>query len=424
MKKTLLYCFLLSYGFMGYSQHEKDRFSFAKSYFGIDINYVPSYGESSFLNDQGNIQSFTRGSYFDIAPTIGGTHFWGHADFYVSLSAGRFNLKEDNIIENSTRLGAFTGFRIYPWKIVNYKIRPYIGYKFSGMKYSQSTIDKLSFSKTHIKSTIDLGIGYMLPNSYVYLGFNTVHNAPININVSKEKNIATTLPRHFINFGIAWMVENTKLADTENNRKQHTKNSNSNKNGIYLGIGPSGVYPTRKSSYILNQHPYLNDKELPNLFPDFAFGYHFSKQDVIMGTAFRSMKQVREDGGRKLTVKRNSLALEIYKFIGDFHGFVPFIGGGINFENLNIDEHDKNESFTKTKNLFTPNITFGWDIRPAKSGDWWYLRTNLRYSPGLKFNIKNDFLSLQHLEFNFIQFVIYPQRLASIKRSEREHKKD
>jgi hypothetical protein len=136
-----------------------------------------------------------------------------------------------------------------------------------------------------------------------------------------------------------------------------------------------------------------------------------------MGTAFRSMKQVREDGGRKLTVQRNSLALETYKFIGDFHGFVPFIGGGINFENLNIDEHEKNESFTKTKNVFTPNITFGWDIRPAKSGEWWYLRTNLRYSPRLKFNIKNDFISLQHLEFNFIQFVIYPQRLASFKKN-------
>ncbi len=38
------------------------------------------------------------------------------------------------------------------------------------------------------------------------------------------------------------------------------------------------------------------------------------------------------------------------------------------------------------------------------------LRTNLRYAPFLDIEHNSKVLSLQHLEFNFIQLVIYPQR--------------
>ncbi len=48
-------------------------------------------------------------------------------------------------------------------------------------------------------------------------------------------------------------------------------------------------------------------------------------------------------------------------------------------------------------------------------GDWWLLRTTLRYSPNLNIEYLNKNLSLQHLEFNFIQLVVYPQRLSKYK---------
>ena len=68
-----------------------------------------------------------------------------------------------------------------------------------------------------------------------------------------------------------------------------------------------------------------------------------------------------------------------------------------------------------TQNKITSAITFGWDIRPSKKGDWWLLRTTLRYSPNLNIEYLNKNLSLQHLEFNFIQLVVYPQRLSKYK---------
>ena len=81
-----------------------------------------------------------------------------------------------------------------------------------------------------------------------------------------------------------------------------------------------------------------------------------------------------------------------------------------------ITELDNGTLLSKSYyNKISPNITFGWDIRPSVKGDWWILRTNLRYFPFLNVKRRSKKLSLQHLEFNFIQFVFYPQRLKKIK---------
>ena len=60
-------------------------------------------------------------------------------------------------------------------------------------------------------------------------------------------------------------------------------------------------------------------------------------------------------------------------------------------------------------------LVFGWDIRPSERGDWWVLRTNLRIPPQLELDHDDHTWSLQHLEFNFIQLVVYPQRWKRAK---------
>ena len=49
-----------------------------------------------------------------------------------------------------------------------------------------------------------------------------------------------------------------------------------------------------------------------------------------------------------------------------------------------------------------------------RTGDWWVLRTNLRI-PQLELDHDDHTWSLQHLEFNFIQLVVYPQRWKRAK---------
>ena len=60
--------------------------------------------------------------------------------------------------------------------------------------------------------------------------------------------------------------------------------------------------------------------------------------------------------------------------------------------------------------LWRPGVTFGWDIRPDRLQAM-ILRTNLRYTPNLNVAVTGGRdVALDQVEFNFIQFVIFPRR--------------
>ena len=418
MKKYLLLLLLLTMTLFieVNGQEVPKRFTFAKAYFGVDFNYVPNYGQSQHINNLGQIESFERNSYLSPSINIGATHFWGYADIYVSIATANISLKSDNI-KTSTRFGAFTGFRVYPLQLKDHGIRPYVGYKFSPFRYKQENIDGSSFKTTNVKSVLDIGIGYRLPNFYFYAGCNKVVNPEIGIYVSRTEKAKTTLPSHFFNLGINWMIEITNSANREANRHFNEEFSKSNRGGLFFGVGPSSAFQIGSSDYNTELYTFLDNKSQATIFPDISVGYHFTKLDFITSLAFRPITQTRKAFNFSQKVNRKSLVLEVYKFFGDYHGFVPFIGGGLSYENLALKEVDNGVEVTNiTQNKITPVITFGWDIRPSKKGDWWLLRTTLRYSPNLNIEHLNKNLSLQHLEFNFIQLVVYPQRLSKYKK--------
>ena len=65
-------------------------------------------------------------------------------------------------------------------------------------------------------------------------------------------------------------------------------------------------------------------------------GYHFTKFDAILALSGRKMTQRRSAYTYTQTINRNSLVLEGYKFLFDYHGFVPFVGGGIGYEVIEL----------------------------------------------------------------------------------------
>ena len=59
-------------------------------------------------------------------------------------------------------------------------------------------------------------------------------------------------------------------------------------------------------------------------------------------------------------------------------------------------------------------LVFGWDIRLSEV-DFLILRTNLRYTPDLGHKIDGKSYTSRQIEFNFIQLVLYPQRIKANK---------
>ncbi len=410
---------LLSFCLFSYhlsAQGGNKRFSFAKMYVGADFNYISNYGESQFLNSNNELETFTRNAYVNPSINIGATHFWGFADFYVSIPTTNIQTKA-NTVKTNTNFGVFTGLRIYPLQLTDYKLRPFVGYKFSPFRYAQANIDEISNKKTGIKSVLDAGFGYRLPNAYFYLGYNYIVNNDLSTYISRTDQINTTVPKHFFNLGVNFLFETTKMSDNSINRYLDEVLSTSNQDGLFFGIGPSAAFQIGSSSYLEEYYPFLDDKTMANTFVDLSIGYHFTKTDIVTSLAFRPITQKREAFNFSQKINRNSFTLEAYKVLGDYHGFSPYVGGGVSYERLRLREEDNGILITDlSDNKIAPVVTFGWDIRPSKKGDFWVLRTNLRYTPTLDFEHNNYAMDLDHLEFNFIQFVFYPQRFNVFKK--------
>jgi len=406
MKKLFLLVIGMLFIVALFAQGPSKRYGFAKAYFGADLVFTPEFGSSQFLNTSGQLESFTRNGFITPAINIGATHFWGYADIYVSINTAQLRFNKDILATNSSA-GVYTGFRVYPWQLTDRKLRPFIGYKFSPQYYEQE-----SASLTKVKSVLDVGIGYRLPSAYIYLGYNRLLNADLDIPVSRSQMVTTSFPKQSISIGVNWMIETTNTSQGETFDYFNELFTSSNKNGLYFGIGPSSSFPIVRSSYIKESLPFLDDLAMPAIFADVSVGYHFSKQDISMGLAYRHIKQFRSGFDFRQSTQRRSIALEAFKFLGDYHGFAPFLGGGLSYERLRLMEGDAGELVRDGKQQYvTPLLVFGWDIRPGVKSDPWLLRTNLRYAPLLTFKVDDQKLSLQHLEFNFIQLVVYPGRI-------------
>lgn len=396
------------------AQDWEKRHAFAKAYFGAGTYYMPTLNPGTVLGVDGNLQSFEKAAFMTPAVNIGAPHFWGHADFYVSITTTDITFGE-NAIENNYRLGTFTGLRLYPYPTEVGKVRPYVGYAFSPYRYKQVNASGEEFKHTAVKSMYNAGLAYQLPSAYITLEYGRTANPSFDTYLSRTQTGSDAFPASMFQLGVNFAIETTSPSASPMNKKANEVFAASNADGLFVAAGPSSAFPIQSSSYVIDSRPYLDDMSMPIIFPDFAAGYHFTKSDFIVAAASRRTIQKRSAFNYTSRLQRQSLNIEGYKFLFDYHGFVPSLGAGIGRENLELTRTEfGNDLEPVTEQIWSPNIVFGWDIRPSVKGDWWILRTNLRYYPTLQLDLAEGALSQQHLEFNFIQLVVYPQRLQKI----------
>lgn len=79
---------------------------------------------------------------------------------------------------------------------------------------------------------------------------------------------------------------------------------------------------------------------------------------------------------------------------------------------------------TMRTRLFSPGIILGWDIVPSPVYTW-VLRTNLRYYPFQRIETQPGINSrVDQFEFNFIQFVWYPNRFVNVRKARRNYQRN
>ena len=407
---TLLLFVLLSASIQ--AQDWDRRHAFAKSYWGVSLHGVPAMSVGIFEAEGESSQTFDRSAFVSPAVNIGATHFWGHADFYVAINTVPLKTEEDDIV-NRIGMGTFTGLRAYPWAVGDNKVRPYLGYKFSPWRYRQGDTQGTSYKTTRIKGMVDAGLGLATEHGYFTLDVSKLLRPDFETYLTRTDANPDRWPGWTVSVGLNLSLETTSVAANPVNKALNKELPQSNGKGFFLAVGPSSAFPVASSSYITEERPYLDDQSFPIIFPDVALGWHFTNADAVMAVSQRAMTQKRSAYDFEQVISRNSTILEAYKFLGDYHGFVPYLGVGVSRERIDLEEWDAGDEITDVSYDPTPwHVVFGWDIRPSEKGDFWVLRTNLRIPPMLQLDHGRDNhkLSLQHMEFNFIQLVVYPQR--------------
>lgn len=387
-------------------ENGKTRHRFAQLNIGFDARTFLSGGsQTHFVNSGGQLESRELENHTETRIIIGGTHFWGHADFYIGIPVVAFDKK-------GFQTGAETGAKCFPWRIENNKVRPFVGMSMLPVSYQQGE----GTTKKRFKYPILGGFVYNHKNHLLELsgGFN--YNNSGNYYITENQKVHLKTQPFWISLGYKFMIETTLSAekDWQSGRTKlltDTLSKRKKLNGLTLAIGPSAAFYLKESDHNEQIAPYADQHKSADIFPEFALGYYFHKPDIHIGLAYRNIKSELKAFSFSQKASRQAYTLEAYKFFADYHGFAVFAGPALSYEQLKVTETNKQLSDKGVFEGFKPGITFGWDIRPNRLQSW-YLRTNLRYFPNLNVEMSDGKnVSFDQLEFNFIQLVVLPGRM-------------
>jgi len=396
---------------------KQSRHRFAQLNLGLDVA-TSNGGTTYYTNNTGSVEQLSLNPNISPRILIGGTHFWGHADFQIAIPLFHQTQTSSNQEIESYR-GVETSFKYYPWRIEHNKVRPYVGAAITPVHHTQNN-GNLSFGNgpdlTNIDFPLMAGALYNVKNHLFELGAVWHYNNTSTYAISRTESRSIETPPLYFTLAYKYMLETTLSAEKSwesGTAAKATERLAQEKklNGFFAGAGVSSAFWLQESSYNNTFRPYVENYGI-NVMPEFSIGYYWNNIDLNVALAYRGYREETSVYGSEQEIRRRSLVLEATKYLFDYHGFVPFIGPAVSYEQLSFKEHFEGSlSQDLNDNTLAYAVTFGWDIRPNRLQSW-ILRTNLRWFPNLGLDAEQGTsIAFDALEFNFIQLIIYPNRL-------------
>lgn len=420
MRKKILLCLSFFIGLSSHAQIYQDKKSqhrFAQTYVGIDAVWQPEQGT---FNHLGSTESFS--SKFTPCFSLGGIHFWGKLDFFMSF---RIPLEQtqplsDEYEMNQAYFGEFSA-RYYPWRIKANALRPFLG--FGSQISSIQLIDPSNMQRadSYFHPSIIAGASTYYHDWQLNVEATYLFNTNQTFYSSATEAHTFEIPHVYFKLGLRRYFDVTlkEEKDKENGRTERIRKKLEQENKLSsfsISAGPSSAFFIQAPQYDKMGLASLPRQKAAFNW-DLGLGYFFNQRKIHIGLTFREFKSDIESFEYEEVIRRRSIALEGYKFIWDYNGFVPFIGGTVSMESwaTALFVHDEPLETFRTQ-FFSPGIIFGWDIIPTPL-DTWTLRTNLRYYPFQKIKtIDGTVQRVDQFEFNFIQVVIYPNRMINVRK--------
>lgn len=404
-----------------YTQSYLDKSTrFAWFTYGGDINYLTG-GRTQQLTE-GILQNTDFGHTLMPRLTIGGIHFWGHADFYVSFPLSFLTLQgiPAGLEQLEVYQGVETGARVYPLKLRPKRLSPFLGISFRRIRFAQeaqsSVFENGVPSYGRFIHPAQFGLTYT--SSRWHISASGYYNFQNTFDYFIAPQVTADVELHPLSFNLSLLryVDSDRHMRTERAAQQINEDYEVlQKEGLlstwFWGIGPSAALQRSKSPYLEANFPFFYDEYAASVLPDLSLGRYFHKPDLSASLTYRTYGNTYEGFDDMIQSRRHSIGVESVKFLFNYLGFVPFVGPALTYEHLRASVNQTDYTVQK----LAAGITFGWDIRVTRTGSS-LLRTNLRYFPNLHMNIEGEKLMFDHLEFNFIQWVQFIGRKKALRR--------
>lgn len=395
---------------------QQTRHRFAQMHVGVDLASNLG-GRVTYLDHQGRLRQQDIASALVPRLVIGGTHFWGHADFYVAIPL-RYPTRRFNGQEVTAARGVETAFKYYPWRMQYGRVRPFVGVALTTFSLQQRN-GSLEFpdgpERNRVGWPLLAGSTLQLPAHLFELTVAWNYRNQTEYYLARDLVRPATLPPLYLTASWRYFFDTTlgaerPWANGTTAAQTRERAANGGLNGLYAGVGISSVFWLHPSDYNRQERPYL-DRPGNSRTPDFTLGYYHHRADLNVSLNYRSYRASLTGYGAEQTLQRRSWVLEATKFLGDYHGFAPFLGPAVSRERLHFRESfEELPTLNVTDRTLHYGLTFGWDIRPNRLQSW-YLRTNLRWFPRLELDVREgQTVRFDALEFNFIQLVVFPGR--------------
>lgn len=395
---------------------QQTRHRFAQLNFGLDAMTALG-GVSTYFNDDVEVVEQDLGPFTGARLLIGGQHFWGHADFLLSipLFVSEYEANGRSFTYNP---GVETALKYYPWRMEDRKLRPFLGAALISQRF-RATDPADEFGEGPMVSVLSVpfktGLTFTTGNSLIEAGFTANPFAGTYYYHQPGISNYTELSGMQFHLSYRYVLETTLSAEKSwqsGETAELTERLAADKqlNRWYLAVGLSskfwkGVNPEGLSNRY--SRSFIND--IPNTIgADLAVGYYWHKPDLHVGANLRFFNTRQEAFGYSHQYTQSSIALEAVKYLFDYHGFVPFVGPMVSLDGLGFNRTFDGEEHSKYGDIYTNyGFVFGWDIRPNRIQSF-LLRTNLRWTPRM---VADDtMVDYSGVEFNFIQLVIFPDK--------------
>ncbi len=400
------------------NNHSQHRF--AQTYVGLGLIHQIKQGRLPSGSDISNFKSSYTPRF-----AIGGLHFWGHLDFNIGISVAfpkQFDI-DSNRSMNFINSGDFTA-RYYPWAIKDKGMRPFIGYgmSFLNLRYEQK---QGSRNVGLVGHNFLGGLSYRWQSWQLNLEYNYLPSPEYELYTDLNKTEKIRIPQHFFGLSVVKFFDTTLPEERRSKSGYNLKlekemRKTGTLNSLSVGIAPSTSFHLFKPRNPSSEFDALAKD--PSTFNwDIGLGYLISDAGLHLGLSYRNYSSSDEAFELESIITRRSIAGEAFMYFFEYNGFKPFIGPSVSYETWAGASFRGEERLAPVQRdyFWQLGLLIGWDIMPS-SIDTWTLRTNIRYYPNLQVDVTgNGKQRADQLEFNFIQFVFFPQRWYQKRKAQR-----